>query len=147
VSLPPILLPALAAHLVEFVPDDPDALVFTGPSVHRPPLRRNNFRKLARWERAVAAVGAPGLHFHDLRHAGNSLTANAGANLRELMERMGHSTTRAALIYLHSTDERQRTIADLIDKRARTELRKIKKPAKSRTQSGTEVARRRGQAS
>jgi len=30
---------------------------------------------------------------------------------------MGHSTTRAALIYLHSTDDRQRTIADLTDKR------------------------------
>jgi hypothetical protein len=28
------------------------------------------------------------------------------------MARMGHSTTRGALIYLHSTDERQREIAD-----------------------------------
>ena len=44
---------------------------------------------------------------------------------------MGHSTTRAALIYLHSTDERQRTIADLIDKRTRTELRKIKRAQES----------------
>jgi hypothetical protein len=32
--------------------------------------------------------------------------ARAGVSLRELMERMGHSTSRAALIYLHSTDER-----------------------------------------
>jgi hypothetical protein len=32
----------------------------------------------------------------DLRHTGNHLTAEAGATLRELMERMGHSTTRAA---------------------------------------------------
>jgi hypothetical protein len=37
-------------------------------------------------------------------------------------------------------------IADLIDKRARTELRKIKKPAKSKSQSGTDLARRRMQA-
>ena len=44
------------------------------------------------------------MHFHDLRHTGNTLTATAGANLRELMTRMGHSSTRAALIYLHSTD-------------------------------------------
>ena len=48
------------------------------------------------------------MHFHDLRHAGNHYTASAGANLRELMERMGHSTNRAAMIYLHSTDPRQR---------------------------------------
>jgi hypothetical protein len=31
----------------------------------------------------------------------------AGANLRELMDRMGHSTTRAALIYLQATHEQQ----------------------------------------
>ena len=29
------------------------------------------------------------------------LAADAGANLRELVERMGHSTTRAATVYLH----------------------------------------------
>jgi hypothetical protein len=41
------------------------------------------------------------------------LTAAAGANLRELMTRTGHSSTRAALIYLHSTDERQQAIAGM----------------------------------
>jgi integrase len=96
------------------------------------------------WIKAAAKEGLEGAHFHDLRHAGNALSADAGANLRELMDRMGHSTTRAALIYLHSTDERQRTIADLIGKRTRTELRKIKRP---KNQSGTEVAHRRKQAS
>ena len=34
-----------------------------------------------------------------------------GASLRELMERMGHSSTRAALIYLHATRERDQAIA------------------------------------
>src|SRR5581483_1455191 len=35
------------------------------------------------------------LDFHDLRHTGNTLTANAGANLRELMARsMGHLITQ-----------------------------------------------------
>jgi hypothetical protein len=63
------------------------------------------------------------------------------------MDRMGHSTARAALIYLHSTDERQRTIADLIDKRPRADLRKIKKPTNSQIVSGTKVARRPEQAS
>jgi integrase len=90
------------------------------------------------WIKAVEKEGPPGTHFHDLRHAGNALTARRG---REPMDRMGHSTTRAALIYLHSTDDRQRTIADLIDKRTRAELRKIKKP------SGTKVTRPRKQAS
>ena len=34
----------------------------------------------------------------DLRHTGSVLAAEAGANLRELMDRMGHSTTRAAYV-------------------------------------------------
>ena len=37
----------------------------------------------------VAAIGAPGLHFHDLRHTGNTFAAAAGAGLRDLMARMG----------------------------------------------------------
>jgi integrase len=47
------------------------------------------------------------MHFHDLRHTGNMLAADAGANHRELMDRMGHSTNRAAMVYLHGSNERQ----------------------------------------
>ena len=84
------------------------------------------------WVPALTATGLTGVHFHDLRHAGNHMVAAAGANLRELMERMGHSSSRAALIYLHSTDERQRTLADAVASQAQAEL------AGSR---GTSVAR------
>lgn len=99
---------------------------------------------------------APGLEMasmsgiHDLRHAGNRFTANAGANLRELMDRLGHSTTRAAVIYLHSTDERQRALANAVDKAAHAELRKAGKIARRRQRgpatgaSATELARHDG---
>jgi hypothetical protein len=50
------------------------------------------------------------------------MIAAAGASLRELMERMGHSSSRVALIYLHSTDERQRTLADAVASQAQAEL-------------------------
>jgi integrase len=46
------------------------------------------------WLPALRAAELPLIHFHDLRHTGNMLAAGAGAGLRELMERMGHSTTR-----------------------------------------------------
>jgi hypothetical protein len=46
---------------------------------------------------------------------------------RELMDRMGHSTTRAALIYQHRTSLRDKMIADEISRRAEAE----------RPQSGT----------
>lgn len=52
------------------------------------------------------------LHFHDLRHTGNTLASTAGASTRELMTRMGHSSSRAALIYQHMTSDRDRAIAD-----------------------------------
>ncbi|MFD7808626.1 site-specific integrase [Streptomyces cellulosae] len=52
------------------------------------------------------------LHFHDLRHTGNTLASTAGGSTRELMTRMGHSSSRAALIYQHMTSDRDRAIAD-----------------------------------
>lgn len=63
-----------------------------------------------------------GIHFQDLRHAGNHLVAEAGASLRELMGRMGHTSSRAALIYLHSTEDRQRTLAKAVSQRALRDL-------------------------
>jgi hypothetical protein len=37
------------------------------------------------WPQAVASIGMPGSHFHDLRHTGNQFAANSGAALRDLM--------------------------------------------------------------
>jgi integrase len=82
------------------------------------------------------------IHFHDLRHTGNQLAANTGASLRELMDRMSHSSARAAMIYLHGSDERQRVIAESIDKVAAAELRR----SRSR-RSGTQRGRGRRTAS
>ncbi|WP_307797308.1 tyrosine-type recombinase/integrase [Actinomadura barringtoniae] len=82
--------------------------------MHRPG-RRGNFRRGARWALAVETIGAPGLHFHDLRHTGNMLAAQSGAGLRDLMERMGHDSVRAAMIYQHATTAAGKTIAAAID--------------------------------
>jgi integrase len=141
----------LADHLDQHAQDGADGLIFTSPE--GTPLRHGNFTRRV-WLPAVGKAGLTGVHFHDLRHAGNHYTASAGANLRELMERMGHSTSRAAMIYLHSTDPRQRALADAVDKAARDELRQARKwpptigqPAQDNGLSGTEVARDREQGS
>ena len=64
----------------------------------------------------MALVGLPeGFHFHDLRHTGNQLAAQSGANIRELMRRMGHKSVRAAMIYHHATDERDQAIAKALN--------------------------------
>jgi integrase len=107
VSFPADIVPELADHLERFAAPGPNGLVFIGPKGGR--LRRSNFRET--WERARGAIGMPELHFHDLRHTGNTMAAAQGASLKELMERMGHSSPRAALIYLHATRERDQKIA------------------------------------
>ncbi|OUC99758.1 hypothetical protein [Streptosporangium minutum] len=73
----------------------------------------------------------------DATESGVHHTSNAGASIRELMERMGHSSTRAAMIYQHSTDERQREVARKLDDLARGALAKG---------SGTQRARERKKA-
>ncbi|MGP4030350.1 tyrosine-type recombinase/integrase [Actinomadura sp. 3N407] len=103
VSMPPEVIPDLQAHLDEFAEDGPNGRVFVGP------LRRSGFRLI--WNKVRADVGLPDLHFHDLRHVGNTLAASTGASLRELMARMGHASTRAALIYQHASQDRDKVIA------------------------------------
>ena len=63
----------------------------------------------------TASVGIQGLHFHDLRHTGNTLAASTGASTKELMSRMGHASPLAALIYQHATREREDAIAKAPD--------------------------------
>jgi hypothetical protein len=62
-----------------------------------------------------------------------------------MMDRMGHSSPRAALIYMHRHDARQREIADSLNKLARSELSRTSQRAKDGTRrkpSGTQRARR-----
>jgi len=77
------------------------------------------------WSKAVGKAGVPGLHFHDLRHTGNTLAAE-GARLRELMARMGHNSTRAALIYQHASRDREQAIGAAISARIEAERSKAK---------------------
>ena len=58
------------------------------------------------------------------------------------MARMGQDSERAALVYLHSTAERQRALACAVGDAARAELAKSK-PRKAAKPSGTRRARNR----
>jgi integrase len=136
VDFPELIVPDLREHLV-WVPSS--ALVFASST--GAPLAHSNFRQRI-WLPALAAVGLEGVHLHDLRHTGNQLTANAGANLRELMARMGHDSERAALIYLHSSRERQRALTDAVGEAARAELVRSR-PHEAAELEGTRRARAR----
>ena len=107
VSFPRDIAPEVRWHLDRFVAPAGESLVFVGPKGGR--LRRQNFRGI--WIAACDEAGLSGVHLHDLRHTGNTMAAVTGASLRELMERMGHASPRAALIYQHATRERDEVIA------------------------------------
>ena len=147
VAFPDLISADLARHLAVFTAPGDDALVLTGPTGS--PLRHSNFRRRI-WLPALGRSGLAGTHFHDLRHTGNTLTAGTGANLRELMDRMGHSSTRAALIYLHGSDARQQEIADSLSKLAAKELkgrRKGRHERQGKAAIGTRRARKGKEAS
>ncbi len=130
------MTPVLEWHLNCFAGVANDSLLFTN-TVGKP-LRHSNFR-LRVWLPALQATGLTGIHFHDLRHTGNTLAATAGASMRELMDRMGHDSQRAAMIYLHGSNARQQEIADQLSKLAREELKRG-----SGAQVGQAASRRSG---
>jgi hypothetical protein len=66
------------------------------------------------------------------------------------MDRMGHSTTRAAPVYLHGSDQRQQEIVQALSELTKAEIARRGKSSKSqpaRKASGTYRARRSRNAS
>lgn len=114
VVIPPHVVGALEEYLDRFVDLNPDALVFTG--VRGGPLRPHMLQSA--WDRARRSIDRPERHLHDLRHAGATWAATTGASTKELMARLGHASPRAALIYQHATDERDRLLARALSKLA-----------------------------
>ncbi|MFK0024960.1 tyrosine-type recombinase/integrase [Streptomyces sp. NPDC090798] len=105
VSFPGELVDEITRHLEHYAAAGQDGHVCVGPQGGQ--LRRSNFRD--DWVKARKDAGVTAeLHFHDLRHTGNTLASTAGASTRELMTRMGHSSSRVALIYQHMTSDRDR---------------------------------------
>ncbi|MGW3066238.1 tyrosine-type recombinase/integrase [Streptomyces sp. NPDC001130] len=126
VSIPAAIVPDIRDHLKRYAEPGADGRVFVGAKGATP--RRNHFNRL--WRKACNDAGIKGLHFHDLRHTGNTLAASTGASTRELMARMGHSTARAALIYQHASAERDRLIADAVSGLVDKGLKKTRKSKK-----------------
>lgn len=110
VAIPAILKPELEAHLATYAAPGKKGLVFCGASGQ--PLRRASW--YTAWNRTMAQLGIEGMKPHDLRHTGNTLAAMTGASTKELMARFGQSTSRAALIYQHATQDRDQEIADAL---------------------------------
>lgn len=69
------------------------------------------------WNTARIAAGPPNLRFHALRHTGATMAAQSGATLKGLMDRLGHTTPEAALVYQHAAADRDQFIAERLSAR------------------------------
>ena len=119
VVIPSGVADLVAEHLDTYVDDDPDSLVFT--SVKSSPLVNRYFAPY--WQRALREAGLDErTRFHDLRHLAGTAAATAGASLREIMARMGHSSPDASLRYLKASERRDAEIADGIGERMNGDL-------------------------
>ena len=136
VTLPTVAAEALAQHLSVYAEAGPDGLVF--PAARGGPIRRSNFTRRV-WIPATRAAGVEGLRFHDLRHTAATLAVAAGASTRELMVRMGHSSSAAALRYQHVMAGRDAAIAAALDELVQAASARSEDPVGGR--SGTGVAR------
>lgn len=121
VYLPAHLTDMLTSHMERFTDTGGDAYVFS--TSKGTPISNNVVGKCFRKAREIA--GRPDLRFHDLRHTGATMAAKAGATTKELMQRMGHSSMRAAMIYQHANEEDDLLLASRMDALAFSSSRQV----------------------
>ncbi|MFZ2164128.1 MAG: tyrosine-type recombinase/integrase [Propionibacteriaceae bacterium] len=106
-------------HLKNFAARGPDGLLF-------PAVKSGDHMKHAAldkvYRRARRLAGRSHLRWHDLRHTGATLAAQTGATFAELMNRLGHSDAKAALIYQHVAADRDPEIACRLSAMAKAAL-------------------------
>ena len=108
VTIPSAVMREIVEHAGVYSDGRPDAWLFTAEKGG--PAREHDLNRA--WRAAAAECGAPDAHMHDLRHFSGTTAAQAGATVRELQARLGHSTARAAMIYQHAAADRDRELAE-----------------------------------
>lgn len=107
IVIPPHVRVDLTAHMETFMHIGPEALVF-------PPVRdgchMNDRVFRDALTPALEDIGRDDLRIHDLRHFAGTQIARVG-NLVESMQRLGHSTVKASLIYQQVVSGRDAEIA------------------------------------
>jgi integrase len=107
VVMPPHIREDLKNHLARHVAKGPDALLF-------PALRYAcHFNDSVFAKHFAKAVGRDDVRIHDLRHFAGTQAARVGS-VTEVMDRLGHSTPRASLMYQGMAWGRPRQLAEAL---------------------------------
>jgi integrase len=108
IRLPAFLRDMLSEHLA--LHQGPEGLLFGGPEDG--PLRPRNFRARV-WELAVETSGLAPLRIHDLRHTCAALLVAQGAHVKQIADRLGHSSPVVTMkTYAHILPSLEEELAD-----------------------------------
>jgi integrase len=121
IAMPASIVVHLQDHLDVYVGGHRDSPMFPGPAGG---VRRATYYRA--WHAAVAAAEVRAdLKPHDLRHLANTMAARVpGTTAKDLMARMGHQSSAAALRYLHRSPGADRAMSEGIDR----ELQALNRP-------------------
>lgn len=107
VAVPPHLIDGLREHVEQHSVSGADGLLFADDEGGW--IAPHTYRK--RFGQAARNAGVPGVTPHVLRHSGAVLAARAGATVKELMSRLGHTTPQMSMVYQHTAEGRDAQIA------------------------------------
>ena len=111
-AVPEELASQVREHLDRWVGESKTSPLFPSAADSSRPLSQTRFDE--EWRAARVKAGMPAFRFHDLRHTGLTLYAQAGATLSEIMARGRHKHPEVAVRYQHSTLERDRANAAVL---------------------------------
>lgn len=111
-AVPEELAAQVRAHLDRWVGGKKTSPLFPSVVDSSRPLSQTRFDE--EWRAARVKAGMPAFRFHDLRHTGLTLYAQAGATLSEIMARGRHKHPEVAVRYQHATLERDRANAAVL---------------------------------
>ncbi|WP_299061687.1 tyrosine-type recombinase/integrase [uncultured Actinomyces sp.] len=111
-AVPEELAAQVRAHLERWVGEAKTSPLFPSAADPSRPLSQTRFDE--EWRAARVKAGMPAFRFHDLRHTGLTLYAQAGATLSEIMARGRHKHPEVAVRYQHATLERDRANAAVL---------------------------------
>lgn len=104
----PAVVPALLAYVEKFSQPGAEGLLFVNEDGNQ--IRHTRFREMLA-NHSMKLFGRR-VGSHEFRHRGATEFARAGATLKDLMARLGHSTTEMALTYQHAAEERDRMLTE-----------------------------------
>ncbi len=111
-AVPEELASQVREHLDRWVGEANTSPLFPSAADSSRPLSQTRFDEA--WRAARVKAGMPAFRFHDLRHTGLTLYAQAGATLSEIMARGRHKHPEVAVRYQHATLERDRANAAVL---------------------------------